>query len=299
MYFNNLEEVKNFLKSEIKINPKTGRKISNNGKIYKNIMKTIENDWNEIFQESIDKNINPKILEKKTFAKPIMNIKFLENALVINNKDPKLYILSDKNEVYKGPYDLKQKKLLKFRKYIIDQYLTNVLSYDVLKDNNNQYWLKMENIYKGFELKFIEPNNNITMREYGFIKATEFKNDRLMLKKILFEQDVLFQLLILNIIGVGDLGFHNIIIQGCHEIVKNIKSIILDIDDENHKNIKKVTDLFDNEDDIIKEVIEENIKTEEVKVKLDYLKNLIINISKKYSINLNIEERFENIIMLI
>ena len=89
MYFNNLEEVKNFLKSEIKINPKTGRKISNNGKIYKNIMKKIENDWNEIYKESINKNINPKIFCKnvKLIRKLFLFFtKIIENAHLIKNR---------------------------------------------------------------------------------------------------------------------------------------------------------------------------------------------------------------------
>jgi len=125
MYFIDIESAKDFLEADIKINPKTRRKITNRGKIYEEIMKEIQ----MIYPQLLDINSEPVIVEKQCIAKPILTFNkdlLINHEMIKSNHEminEDIYVTQE--YMYKGPLDRNDKRLLKFRNNIYNKYIKN------------------------------------------------------------------------------------------------------------------------------------------------------------------------------
>jgi hypothetical protein len=142
MYFNNKEEVIEFLETEKKINPKTKRKIVTNGKIYLNIMQEINTYYPELFLDSnnsIPINME-KVIEK---AKPLKYIDS-DKIMTSNKVDGISNLYEYEDFIYQGPFTNKTR--LRFLKTVSLKYTRYILSFEILKDKYKNYWIKMKKI---------------------------------------------------------------------------------------------------------------------------------------------------------
>jgi hypothetical protein len=155
MYFNNKEEVIKFLEDEKKVNPKTNRKIIINGKVYCNIMQEINKNYPELFSES--NNCEPKNVEKKiSYAKPlkIIDSNIINSSKFLNFEN----IYEYEGYLYQGPFINKTR--LKLIKICICRYTKYVINFEILKDNNKNYWIKMKKMDGKCEIIDIEKQEN-------------------------------------------------------------------------------------------------------------------------------------------
>lgn len=248
MYFPNIESAKSFLNSDIKINPKTKRKISNTGNIYENIMKEIILNYPQL----LDINSDPIIVEKNCIAKPIstFHTELLDSHYILYN----MYITQD--YMYKGPLNKKDKRLLKFKNNIYNRYIINKVDSVIMKDKDN-CWIRYKNILTDDNI--IGNSENISNNLYSII----------------------YDIILLNIIGSA-VTLDDVILSKSSD---TIKYHIINID-KTHNIVYNINDIF--KTDNIKSFIKNNIDDIKYKIKniLPYINNYSIKYNININMNL-------------
>jgi hypothetical protein len=265
MYFTNIESAKEFLEADIKINPKTKRKISNIGKIYEDIMKEI----NILYPQLLDINSEPVIVEKQCTAKPILtfhkeliNHKLINHEL-INNDSINNELLKDiyvtQEYMYKGPLDRNDKRLLKFRNTIYNRCIKNKAESVIMKDKDN-CWIRYKNILTDDTISGEDADIEIL--------------------KLVIDNHILYEIILMNIIGIK-ITVKDLIITKSD--MNNIKCYIINID-KKEGMVNNINDIFRGN---IKKIIEEKYDNDYIRNKIRDIIPYLEECSQKYKVSIN------------
>jgi hypothetical protein len=224
-----------------------------------------------------------------------------------------VYIPLNENYVYKGPWNIKtntsgKEKLrkLKFRFDIVKIFCKHVLTGDIMKDNNGEYWIRYDLISAVNSEKWIIKilidtirNENIHVVDrisMGVYQLSYFSDNEDFIYDCLFGKiGLYYEFLLLYLLEVGDTGLYNV-------IVKDEECYIIDIeDDTTKKEFINYWDIFARKpSNNLVQLISKGIEKNKEKL-MEWIKNIedkideIKILSEKYGIQLDIMKKIENL----
>jgi hypothetical protein len=253
--------------------------------------------WDAIVSVEMRKEVREKLLRDDTPRGQVLTSRWKKYV----------YMPLDESFVYKGPWRMglegtpkEKEKLrkLKFRFDVCELMNANVLKGEVCKDDEKNLWLKYptlggtpSNKWKSHLIK-----DKITEKEIRVVDKTSlglmtmaYSVDK-VIDRFFFEKNLYCDFLLLYVLGVGDTGLYNV-------LVNSDESYIIDIDDDTTKTeFVEIWDIFGRKPaerivDILKLGVKKN--KEKIRSYLEDLENkidVIVKLGEKNGLNMEEEE---------
>jgi hypothetical protein len=179
----------------------------------------------------------------------IMSDDTIRGQLLTSSWKKYVYIPTDENFVYKGPFDpihgspkeREKVKTLKFRFEVCRHFKSKVLKGDILIDDKNHLWVKYPSLSSTepeewkttvtFDKTSGKNIKVIDRKSMGILPVSYYSHEKDKIKRYMFGNrgcGLYYDFLLLYVIGVGDTGLYNVLTAG-------LAPMIIDIDDDTTK----------------------------------------------------------------
>lgn len=261
--------------------------------------KKISNDWDFIISGRLSKEKRLSIMSDQTIRGQVLTSSYKKYV----------YIPTDENFVYKGPFDPingtpkeRQKlRMLKFRFDIVRFFKCRVIPGEIYMDDLGHLWLRYPSlantnpeewiVTETFDKTSEQTIRVVDRKSMGILPLSYYSHDKYKVSMYLFGKCNLYcHFLLLYVLGVGDTGLYNV-------LVGELGPFIIDIDDDTTKTeFPHCCSIFGRMPiaETI-EVVEEGVKNNKEKIK-SYLIEMksqipkIVEMGKVWSIEMDPEK---------